>query len=194
MENGFKSVVEVLAGKRQEATLIPLPNFSDRAKVPLVRAQRPHDVFFCGLFGIWLVLTILGTAAFSLEGSYKFSLLVFVAIVINDLLFDSHRRVDVLFLALLGVIAMNAHRVGNTPFGMNLVIIYCARNLDFKSIVKLTVALTAVTAFAIVAANQVGLIRDVLVPRGSEVRHSLGFAYATYSSHYYLDIVLGYNG
>lgn len=191
MKLRFGSVGDVLIGGRESAALLDTEELELR--VPFLGYACIHDFVFYLLLVVWLCVNTLGTSMLSSDVPlYRISTIVFVLIVANDLILDFHSRADLMLFVLLGIIVVNAHRVGNTPFGMNILIVYCARHVDFRKVVLVTFTATAASVLMIVGCCKAGILRDVLVPRGSDVRHSLGFAYTTYLSHYCLDIALGY--
>ena len=181
----------MIAGKRRSAALLDSKGFEFH--VPFLGSTSLHDLIFCLFLGGWLCAAVFGTSTLPFGAAlYRVSTITFVLLVLNDFLLDTHSRIDMLLFVVLGLITVNAHRVGNTPFGMNLMILYCARHVDFRKAVLVSLAATAASVLVIVMCGETGILKDVLVPRGTGMRHSLGFSYATYLSHYFLGIALGY--
>lgn len=191
MKIALKSMLEMLRGKRHEAAVIDTS--STEINLHALGKVSVYELLFYIPLTVWMATAILLTSAFECDKVfYRVSTIAFVVIVLNNLLFDRHTREDLLIFLILGGIAFNAHRVGDTSFGMNLLIIYSARNTSFRKVVAVSLATTALTVLFVVCGSEAGLVKDVLVPRGAEMRRSLGFSYTTFLSHYYLDMVLGY--
>lgn len=72
-----------------------------------------------------------------------------------------------------------------------LAIAYCARSFDTRYLIKIWCISVSASILFIIASCLVGVIPDYITDtRGLFGRHSLGFNYSTFLSHYYLAIVL----
>lgn len=71
------------------------------------------------------------------------------------------------------------------------VIVFGARRLPFKYIGWTTLIASAVTVLGVCACSQLGIVLDYIWI-GNRIRHGLGFRFASYPSHFYLNVVLAW--
>lgn len=99
---------------------------------------------------------------------------------------------ELICAAVLGVIGACVYHFANDVSIIDLALmLYASKCTDFKSIAKYSLAVLGTASCLVVIASQVGLVQDVLFPRGNELsRHGLGYLYCTNFSHLYLNFVL----
>lgn len=152
--------------------------------------RASEALFYLGL-GIWLVSATFETS--SLDGRYtEFRIMGFCVALFSALL-EMRTRTLLLSDLLLLVAFLLAWHGDDLYICQTLVLAYCARSFDFRSIVSACLAIQAGVVALILLLCVIGIAPDEISmsPDGA-VRHSVGFIHPATLGHHYLNFTLMY--
>lgn len=148
---------------------------------------------------IWLSFSFLRTTCFyELLGLKAYSKVVLYTVLFFlalDFAFCQKRETeDCLVLFLCSLFALLAYKRVSLLLAVSILILFSARRLSFQKLSKRLLLFYSAFVSLVILCAAVGLIEDVLFyeDMGARVRHSLGFTYCSYSSHYVLTITMLY--
>lgn len=102
-----------------------------------------------------------------------------------------HTTGELVFAVILIFLNLQTFLFGNNDLFAFSMLLFCGRRVAFSEIAKVTVILQTVTTILIVTLSSLGLIDNVSNIRADgTTRISLGFAYVTFLSYIFLNIVL----
>lgn len=91
---------------------------------------------------------------------------------------------------LIGILALIIHKDAAFTKAIFLVYLFCARDVSFERIAKVTVILSVFMLFLVIFCAEVGLITNYIMdPGSSREREFLGFLYALYPAAYLTNII-----
>ena len=176
------------------------PAMKGKAGLPVGAASS--QAAFAALLGMWLFITVLTTSQYSpmMSNVNVVRVSLIAVMLLCDLAFASppyrDSKVRLCHVVLLGCFAaLTAVCAGVRDFSLPqvLAIAYCARRFDGKFLARAFTWAASIAVLFVVGSCLAGVLPDYVTSmRGSAGRHSLGFNYSTFLSHYYLAIVAAY--
>lgn len=160
-----------------------------------IQSKKIADIrngLFLAAYTIWIVRAFFNTTFFYenplFVGFRKYALdgVIYICLlcVILDFAFEL-KEVALMFLICLLFCIARANGAGS--LAVALLLIYAARYVPFRMIIKWSVALEAVLLTFVVTSSLLGIIENYkYVQGGTRVRYALGFVYCSYASHYLL--------
>lgn len=149
--------------------------------------------FFAG-YAIWLIVAILNTT--TLSAYFGHVNILYAIVPVFFLLHEiftvrEHTTGELVFAVILIFLNLQTFLFGNNDLFAFSMLLFCGRRVAFSEIAKVTVILQTVTTILIVTLSSLGLIDNVSNIRADgTTRISLGFAYVTFLSYIFLNIVL----
>lgn len=160
--------------------------------------QGTDILCYTALF-IWLSFAFLRTTCFyelwGLKAYSKMTLYAVLFFLALDFAFCQKRETeDCLILFLCSLFVLLAYKRVSLLLAVSILILFSARRLSFQKLSKRLLLFYSFLVSLVVLCAAVGLIEDILFyeDMGARVRHSLGFTYCSYSSHYILTITMLY--
>ena len=93
---------------------------------------------------------------------------------------DSYREKQIWGVAILGVLTVGTVVCsGNSTFILYLIMILAAKEVNVRTIVKLTCIIQGAMLLSIVVMSQIGIIPDYIFDASTRQRHGLGFLWTT---------------
>lgn len=159
---------------------------------PLGLLERPcEQVFFYIAFTIWMFGTILyQTSFFAVElygAPYKLLRILaygFAALSQLSALRHNYRSIGALIVIFIVAFFLGPQFSGQITDG--LVLLYCARNQEFRTIAKWSMAIIGTAVVVIIASAHLGIIQNYTEVGRLRTREYLGFRYALYPSQFIL--------
>lgn len=175
---------------------VSIPKHMRSDSLPIFTLKLEDWCFYIALVG-YLVWRIFQSSMLAFpDGSSLNSIIHFGLLALFALSCLGHIKLDVNFFValILGLVGLLVKVLSGWFTAVDLAIIcYSARRLDFSKLALVCLITICVSCSFIVVCSQLGLIEDYCeAMRDAQVRHSLGFLWCTYLSHYYLEIVLLY--
>ena len=143
-----------------------------------------RESFFLTIYTVYMIVLLLSQTAFEEMGAasaifkYVRYLCYFLAALI--ILQDSYREKQIWGVAILGVLTVGTVVCsGNSTFILYLIMILAAKEVNVRTIVKLTCIIQGAMLLSIVAMSQIGIIPDYIFDASTRQRHGLGFLWTT---------------
>jgi len=167
-------------------------NVSDKKLV-----MTPTNLF-CFAYAIWLIASIIFKVSMFSQILphiiYTFVRIITLSIlIIRELWVKKYSRVEFLGIAIIGLLFIIAIRSDTMILIDIILFIFCARNVSFEKIIKLTFFIQVVLMIFIVGSSFTGIIENRIYLRSDgQMRWSLGYTYTTFPSQLYFYMTLMY--
>ncbi len=152
--------------------------------------------FFLSAYALWFVASFLeATLLASMVVGAPFAvarIMSYGLLILSELTARRQTRVQTLLMLALIPLGIQCLHSGISLLFDELMFIYFAKNLPFRSIAKASLALTGTLLLLVVAASQVGLIPDFMSQGSVDSRHYLGFRQALRAPQFFFVIVCLY--
>ena len=118
-------------------------------------------------------------------------ILTYISLLLK-LLFDNEYYIKSIFIFIFIILICFICRNTENYFLFDTILfIYSARNINIKSLIKVTLIVQVSLMVLIIMSSLLGVIpNDLIYSNSRKVRHGLGFRYTTFSSNFYFNIVL----
>ena len=143
-----------------------------------------RESFFLIIYTVYMIVLLLSQTAFEEMGAassifkYVRYLCYFLAALL--ILQDSYREKQIWGVAILGVLTVGTVVCsGNSTFILYLIMILAAKEVNVRTIVKLTCIIQGAMLLSIVVMSQIGIIPDYIFDASTRQRHGLGFLWTT---------------
>lgn len=152
--------------------------------------------FFFGIYMLTLILNMTNVV-YSSDACKLFVKIVryfCYAIFIYKIFYDLKKgsKITIVILCMLILSLFIVIFANNKNILFLTLILVSVRNLDFNKLIDITLKIFFVCFFIVVSLSILGVIPDWTFGRGSVIRHSIGFIYATDAIGVYLSIILMY--
>lgn len=151
---------------------------------------RVSECFICIATFMFVALCIFQQSAFiNVLPSRLFTVIelgCFVLIVLAELMDGRYSLGSIICLGVGFFVAAVAAHADSAKLVISIALIIVARNFDFKVLARCALIAIILSCAVIVLSWLVGFLNDYIWIQGTRVRHSLGFRYTTYMSHYLL--------
>ncbi len=157
------------------------------------------DSFMYVFFGIYMMILLINNTSLFLSNDILLvcmkiiryiCYIVFGIRIIIDWKNGSNITLTIILLTILSIlIFLVAH---NKNVFLLLIFLISLRKLDFDKLIKITFNIFIFIFLITISLSLMGIIPDWIFYRGSIVRHSLGFVYATDAIGIYLSIIIMY--
>lgn len=152
-------------------------------KYKVMHKFKINEFTFFISFSIYLFMRIISLSFLGYFPGTRFIILTSILLVlIGDFAyvrnFKSNPNV-ILGIILVLFITFIAEYNGMSYFISSMpIFIYCARNIPFDKVIKLTLIITTICMLIIVVGSRIGLLTDYIYYNQGRTRHSLGFSYS----------------
>lgn len=171
--------MNALKGNRPKHIRLPFPTQRE--------GQLPSKLFLIA-YCIWLPLMILNTSAYAKYlggGIYSVGRMACISLLILSILLDFKTTMrSIAGFAVAILLGISALRSADTVLIDGILLILCGRKEDFRSVAKLSLAITSGLLFFIILSSLVGIIPNYSGWSGGRQRYYIGFRYALYPSNY----------
>lgn len=157
------------------------------------------NLFYYAALYLWLSFDFLRTTCFyklwGLKGYLEIVLYVVIFLTALDFACSQKKETeDCLIHIACSLFAILAYKRVSFLFAVSLLLLYPARRISFQNLAKGLLAFYSAMVCLTILGMTTGVIEDILFYEnlGTRVRHSLGFTYCSYSSHYVLTITMLY--
>ena len=179
-----------------------IPRFLSRSEeiaVMILRVKpikRKERLFLIG-YSLYLFYQIVSYSFYSLyiEGLISRLILVscFAIFGASELIYERSKKINVITLLTITILAAISGYLGFGNIAYMVIIIFFARNVDFKHICKVTVWITIFGVVFVVISSKLGIIKDYIGYRGDGTgRAYLGFRYVLFAPGFLLNAMSAY--
>lgn len=135
--------------------------------------------------GMWITATILRTSFFVVSGESFIKIVRYSAVgiaVFAEITTGKHSWKSIFGLIPFALLSAGALAGDDRYYVQGFILIYCARNIDFRSLARFCLWLLSILTVIIIFSSLVGIIPDYIESSRGRTRHYLGFRYALYPS------------
>lgn len=149
-------------------------------------------------YTIYLIFSIIATSFYmkflSLNIMSSVNIICVLLLVIYEIVYKKYTVKQlwiIIFILIIGIININI--INNNTFIMIGLYIFCARNIEFKKIIKVSLCISSIFLLLIILSSIVGIINNIIenniILGELRRREYLGFLYALFPSTYLFNIV-----
>ena len=162
--------------------------------VPKITVKLNEILFFMA-YGLYMIVSILRTSFYAvyIQGLIKYVLLLCLGLLVLKEIYGSKYSLKTIAGAIVAfglLLIINNSLDGMIQFGTSIVLIYCARDIPLKKILKMTVWLSSILFVFIVLSAYAGIIENYIEVSSSRVRCYMGFRYALYGPAVLSNIIM----
>lgn len=147
-----------------------------------IKKMTGGDMLFFLAYGLFLIAGILSTSLYYkyYAGTpHKVIIVIILLLLIAKELYENRMtKKSLLNLAIIVMVFFLVNYVGSVSFAAMFILIWSARNIDFKRIAKFTIHISFILFIFIVLSSYLGIIDNVVALKNNRIRHYLGFRYA----------------
>ena len=118
---------------------------------------------------------------------YGVKILCILLLIFNEII-NKMTKKAVIGIAMVIFFSVMSFIIDASDIAFVLVYLYCARNISFDKIAKITRSITIAALLIIIISSYIGIIPNVSAIRGSDERWYLGFRYVLYAPMYLFNI------
>ncbi len=157
--------------------------------LPKIKAE---DLLFYIAYGVFLVFGILSTSFYYQYFSPVYSLIKYACVamlLLRELMIHKYNIKSLLIGGLFVVlIVITRSQSSLATITYILIFLFCARNVDFKGIVRFSAWVSLAVVLFVIVSSYLGIIQNYVYYGSSRVRSYLGFRYSLYGPAFLFNI------
>ena len=162
--------------------------------VPKITVKLNEILFFMA-YGLYMIVSILRISFYAvyIQGLFKYAFLLCLGLLVLKEIYGSKYSLKTVAGAIVAfglLLIINNSLDGMIQFGTSIVLIYCARDIPLKKILKVTVWLSSILFVFIVLSAYAGIIENYAYVSSSRTRYYMGFRYALYGPTVLSNIIM----